>query len=346
MVSQIPRSSQSRSRRQQVAGEGNSSGKSCQRAPLRRIHRIPSSTLRSLAGGLPPRGRRGRFGSKGRIFSHWASVSSRPYRAIGPPLALLPEFISRFRQTNHHPFSALYPVLKQALGIIKLLQKYRELRRQGLFPLARIPQPRKLLALRISASGRVSRKRVYPPSEFPQGMTGCVERKTLCRIGGHRAGHCNSRCGWRTPARKSLIARSEYRVRAVFLAAFHRSGLRGFRFRVFWCRPFDAAPSEPDDWTRRLFLNRLRIRCLADFEFRFDGPFTAESLGGNASLCRDFQFYPGCCPLCSKCGLGSSAEEGKRYRCVLSKRSTSRGLELGCRSLIWDKNPYAENSKR
>src|SRR5580704_1784838 len=116
MVSQTSCSSQSRSRRQQVAGEGNSSGKSCQRAPLRRIHRIPSSTLRSLAGGLPPRGRLGRFGSKGPIFSHWASVSSRPYRAIGPPLALLPEFISRFRQTNHHSFSALYPVLKQALA--------------------------------------------------------------------------------------------------------------------------------------------------------------------------------------------------------------------------------------
>ena len=116
MVSQTPCSSQSRSRRQQVAGEGISSGKSCQRAPLRRIHRMPSSTLRSLAGGLPPLGRLGRFGSKGRIFSHWASVSSRPYRAIGPPLALLPEFISHFRQTNHHPFSALYPVLKQALA--------------------------------------------------------------------------------------------------------------------------------------------------------------------------------------------------------------------------------------
>jgi hypothetical protein len=115
MVSQTPCSSQSRSRRQHVAGEGNSSGKSCQRAPLRRIHRIPSSTLRSLAGGLPPRGRRGRFGSKGRIFSHWASVSSRPYRAIGPPLALLPEFISRFCQTNHHSFTTLYPVLKQVL---------------------------------------------------------------------------------------------------------------------------------------------------------------------------------------------------------------------------------------
>jgi hypothetical protein len=30
-------------------------------------------------------------------------------------LALLPEFISRFPQINHHPFSTLYPVLKQAL---------------------------------------------------------------------------------------------------------------------------------------------------------------------------------------------------------------------------------------
>jgi len=115
MVSQTPCSSQSRSRRQHVAGEGNSSGKSCQRAPLRKIHRIPSSTLRSLDGGLPPRGRRGRFGSKGRIFSHWASVSSRPYRAIVPPLALLPYVISHFTQPNHHPFSPLYPVLKQLL---------------------------------------------------------------------------------------------------------------------------------------------------------------------------------------------------------------------------------------
>ncbi len=83
--SQTSRSSQSLSRRQQVAGDGNSSGKSCQRAPLRRIHKMPSSTLRSSARGRPPRGRGGRFGSKGRIFSHWASVSSRPYRAIRPP---------------------------------------------------------------------------------------------------------------------------------------------------------------------------------------------------------------------------------------------------------------------
>ena len=83
--SQTSCSSQSRSLRQRVAGEGNSSGKSCHRAPLRRIHKMPSNTLRSLAGGRPPRGRGGRLGSKGQIFSHWASVSNRPYRAIGPP---------------------------------------------------------------------------------------------------------------------------------------------------------------------------------------------------------------------------------------------------------------------
>jgi hypothetical protein len=112
MVSQTPRSSQSRSLRQHVAGEGNSLGKSCQRAPLRRIHKMPSNTLRSSDGGRPPRGRFGRFGSKGRIFSHWASVSKRPYRAIGPPEALLPEVISHFEKSKHYSFSRLYPVLK------------------------------------------------------------------------------------------------------------------------------------------------------------------------------------------------------------------------------------------
>jgi len=85
ILSQTPCASQSRSLRQQVAGEGNSSGKSCQRAPLRRIHKMPSSTLRSSARGRPPRGRWGRLGSKGWIFCHWASVSNRPYRAIRPP---------------------------------------------------------------------------------------------------------------------------------------------------------------------------------------------------------------------------------------------------------------------
>jgi hypothetical protein len=57
----------------------------------------------------------GGFGSKGRIFCHWASVSKRPYRAIGPPLALLPKVISHFWKAKHHSFNALYPVLKQVL---------------------------------------------------------------------------------------------------------------------------------------------------------------------------------------------------------------------------------------
>ena len=118
ILSQTPCSSQSRSLRQQVAGEGNSSGKSCQRAPLRRIHKMPSSTLRSEARGLPPRRRERGRGSKGRIFSHWASVNRRPYRAIGPPSALLTLFISHFRQPNYLRIQALYPVLKQLLVTI------------------------------------------------------------------------------------------------------------------------------------------------------------------------------------------------------------------------------------
>jgi hypothetical protein len=39
--------------------------------------------------------------SKGRIFSDWASVNKQPYRAIGPPSALLTLFISHFRQFNY-----------------------------------------------------------------------------------------------------------------------------------------------------------------------------------------------------------------------------------------------------
>lgn len=105
-------SSQSRSRRQQVAGEGNSSGKSHQRAPLRRIHKMPSSTLRSFIRGRPPCRCLGGFGSKGQIFSHCASVSNRPYRAIGPPSALLTVLIAHFGRINYCKIKALYPVLK------------------------------------------------------------------------------------------------------------------------------------------------------------------------------------------------------------------------------------------
>ena len=85
IFSQTSCSSQSRSLRQQIEGEENSSGRSCQRVPLREIHKMPSRNLCSTAGGRPPRGRDGRLGSNGRIFSDWASVNSRPDRAIGPP---------------------------------------------------------------------------------------------------------------------------------------------------------------------------------------------------------------------------------------------------------------------
>jgi hypothetical protein len=115
ILSQIPCSSQSRSRRQQVDGEGNSVGISCHRAPLRRIHKMPSSTRRSFAGGRPPRGRSGRLGSKGRILAHWASVSNRPYRAIGPPPGAV-HFGDPPPQKNIYPkFSPLYRVLKWLL---------------------------------------------------------------------------------------------------------------------------------------------------------------------------------------------------------------------------------------
>jgi hypothetical protein len=115
MVSQTPCSSQSRSRRQHVAGEGNSSGKSCQRAPLRRIQRIPSSTQRFSIHGRPPLRCLGGLGSKGAIFFHCASVSNGPDRAIGPPSALLTLLISHFTKLNHSHFKGLSRVMQQLL---------------------------------------------------------------------------------------------------------------------------------------------------------------------------------------------------------------------------------------
>ena len=117
---QIPCSSQSRSRRQQVAGEGNSSGKSCQRAPLRSIHKMPSSTRRSSARGRPPRGRLGTFGSKGRICSHWPSVNSRLYRAIGPPLGAAYGSYAPIRESQLPPTDNLVPSFETASRVFSL----------------------------------------------------------------------------------------------------------------------------------------------------------------------------------------------------------------------------------
>src|SRR5712692_3796589 len=115
MFSQTPCSSQSRNRRQQVEGCGYFSARSCQRAPLRRIHKIPSSTRRLSVHGRPPLGCGGGSGSKGAIFCHCASVSNGRDRAIGPPSALLNLLISHLRELNHPHFRGLYWVMQQVL---------------------------------------------------------------------------------------------------------------------------------------------------------------------------------------------------------------------------------------
>jgi hypothetical protein len=115
MFNHTPCSSQSRSRRQHVEGCGYFSGKSCQRAPLRRIHKIPSSTRRLSIHGRPPLRCLGGLGSKGAIFFHCASVNNGPDRAIGPPSALLALLMHCFGKHNHHLFRRLYQVMQQLL---------------------------------------------------------------------------------------------------------------------------------------------------------------------------------------------------------------------------------------
>ena len=81
-VSQTSCSSQSRSRLQQVEGLGYCLGKSAQGAPVRKIQRIPSNTLRLSAHGLPPRLDRLSFGNKGSILDHCSSVNFQRCFAI------------------------------------------------------------------------------------------------------------------------------------------------------------------------------------------------------------------------------------------------------------------------
>ena len=63
-------------RRQQVEGDGYSSGRSCQLAPVFRIQRIPSRQRRLSAQGRPPFLLLGRSGSNGSSFSHIPSVKN------------------------------------------------------------------------------------------------------------------------------------------------------------------------------------------------------------------------------------------------------------------------------
>jgi len=81
-----PCSSQSRKRLQQVLYEGYRSGKSFQRAPLRRTQRIPSKQARLFAGGRPPLVDFRGLGSKGLIFSHcWSVMIFSSLAIVLPP---------------------------------------------------------------------------------------------------------------------------------------------------------------------------------------------------------------------------------------------------------------------
>jgi len=61
-------------RRQHVEGCGYLSGRSCHRAPVLSIQRIPSKTKRLSFLGRPPFGRGGGWGMRGSIFFHCSSV--------------------------------------------------------------------------------------------------------------------------------------------------------------------------------------------------------------------------------------------------------------------------------
>src|SRR3989442_15902728 len=130
--SQRPCSSQSRRPRQQGERCGYSQGTSCQLAPLRRIHRIPSRTPRLSIHGRPPRRFLRAFGSKGAIFFHCDSVSNGPDRAIGPPSALLTLLIAHSGKLNHHSFKHLSWVMQQLLirssaSSMSCMKKFRDL---------------------------------------------------------------------------------------------------------------------------------------------------------------------------------------------------------------------------
>jgi hypothetical protein len=81
-------SSQRFSRRQQVQGLGYRRGRSCQRAPVRKIHRMPSRTSRLLLRGRPPLNPGLSDGSNGAILAQCSSIRNLGVVAIGlPPIA-------------------------------------------------------------------------------------------------------------------------------------------------------------------------------------------------------------------------------------------------------------------
>ena len=105
--SQTPSSSHSRKRRQHVEGLGYLLGRSFQRAPVRRIQRIPSNTSRLSAWGRPTRPFRC-FGSKGSIRFHCSSFINRACSAIGsPPIA----YYTKIQQKSRLATACLYYIL-------------------------------------------------------------------------------------------------------------------------------------------------------------------------------------------------------------------------------------------
>ena len=72
--------------RQQVAGDGNDLGKSCQRAPVRRIQRMPSRQGRGSTRGRPPAREGGSQGKRSAMRNHCSSVSCDLGSVLEAPL--------------------------------------------------------------------------------------------------------------------------------------------------------------------------------------------------------------------------------------------------------------------
>jgi hypothetical protein len=80
--SQTPCSSHSDKRRQQVLGEGYCAGRSFQRAPLRKTHKMPSKHRRFATRLRPPLTEIVGFGKSGSTWTPCASVSSGSCRVM------------------------------------------------------------------------------------------------------------------------------------------------------------------------------------------------------------------------------------------------------------------------
>lgn len=115
IVSQTSFCSQFCNLRQHVEGEGYSLGRSCHLAPLRAIHRIPSSTWRLSAQGRPPRFPRRSLGNRGSIFLHCRSVSIAPPRGIYlPSCHVMDRPLPHFQVPDSSPDQVMKQLLEES----------------------------------------------------------------------------------------------------------------------------------------------------------------------------------------------------------------------------------------